>query len=521
MTFLTLFLPLVFVGYAFCCLPVFAKRCPNGRWKLANGFLLAVSLLFYAWGEGSQTWILVASCLGNFLLAGLMVWRVAAPGAGNGKLGLVGVEQLQPGGPRTTGQKILLVAAIIFNLGILSYFKYANFFMDNITQLFPLGGTATGWVRVALPLGVSFFTFHSMSYVIDVYRGDVRPSRNLLNFSCYSTMFPQLVAGPIVRYRDISSQLTERSLSRAQFASGVRRFIVGLSKKVLIANTVAVIADKAFALPPSELTVFMAWLGIVCYTLQIYYDFSGYSDMAIGLGRMFGFEFLENFNYPYSACSVRDFWRRWHISLSTWFRDYLYRPLGGDRKGPWRTYLNLGIVFFLCGLWHGASWMFVAWGLYHGFFLICERLGAQVFGKNSHPPKRGQWLGHIYVLSMVMGGWVLFRSATPAQAWGYFLALFGICEGSGGANAIRWLYFAWDVKLAMVVGSLFSAPVLPFLSRRWMVWLSQREAEGKRGSDWITVWMDMGQILVLLGLLLLCFLPLASGTYNPFIYFRF
>ena len=526
MTFLTLFLPLVLVGYYICFIPAFVKHRSVTRRLPANLFLLAASLLFYFWGEGWRVWVLVASCVVNFLLARLMMWRITLSTQNDGRKKYIFncSEILHSGDPRTGTQKILLAAAIVLNLGFLIYFKYFNFFIDNIADVFPPAWQVHTWARVALPLGISFFTFESMSYVIDVYRGDVPAEKNLINFSCYLTMFQHLVAGPVIRYRDLYHYLTERTLSRSLFASGVRRFIIGLSKKVLIANTVAVIADKAFELPPNELTTATAWLGIVCYTLQIYYDFSAYSDMAIGLARMFGFEFLENFNYPYFARSAQDFWRRWHISLSSWFRDYLYIPLGGNRQRPWRTYLNLLFVFFLCGLWHGASWVFVAWGLYHGFFLAAERLLAR--GKKVADGPNFVWkpilslLGHGYAVLMAMGGWVLFRSETFTQAWGYYGALIGNSDGGARANAI-WLYYALDAQIAIAAGVLFSMPLLPALSRWWnrqrlLLALTEKPLNGVFLQS-----MELGRTCVLLCLLLLCFLPLASGTHNPFIYFRF
>ncbi|MBI5589578.1 MAG: MBOAT family protein [Deltaproteobacteria bacterium] len=526
MTFLTLFLPLVLMGYCVCFLPVFGKRWSGTNRVPANLFLLAASLLFYFWGEGWRIWVLAASCIGNFLLAWLMMWRVTTLEKQDEKNEYIfeRTEKLNPDGPRTNFQKLLLVTAIVLNLAFLIYFKYFNFFIDNIADVLPPVWEINKWARVVLPLGISFFTFEAMSYVIDVYRGDVAAEKNIINFSCYLTMFQHLVAGPVIRYRDLYQQLTQRTLSRSQFASGVRRFIVGLSKKVLIANTVAVIADKAFELPPNQLTTATAWLGIVCYTLQIYYDFSAYSDMAIGMARMFGFEFLENFNYPYFARSAQDFWRRWHISLSSWFRDYLYIPLGGNRKGPWRIYLNLLFVFFLCGLWHGASWVFVAWGLYHGFFLALERLltrdKKKIDGPNIGWKSLFSLFGHGYAVLMAMGGWVLFRSETFSHAWGYYGALIGNGEGGGGANAI-WLYYALDVQIAIGAGILFSMPVLPALSRWWSRQLSHYTLSENPMSDVILLSMEMGRTVVLLGLLLLCFLPLASGTHNPFIYFRF
>ncbi len=270
-------------------------------------------------------------------------------------------------------------AAVVFNFGLLGYFKYAGFVCRNLSPLWEeLGGRAFSAGDVHLPIGISFFSFQAMSYVIDVYRRDVPADRNFLRFGLYVFLFPHLIAGPIVRYRDIAGQLKQRPASLDQFAEGVRRLVAGLGKKLLIADTLAVTADAAFQVPPGELSLAAAWLGLVCYSLQIYFDFSGYSDMAIGLGKLFGFDFLENFRHPYAASSITDFWRRWHISLSSWFRDYVYIPLGGNRVGPFATYRNLLIVFLLCGLWHGANWTFLIWGLWHGLFLVGERLGLEV-----------------------------------------------------------------------------------------------------------------------------------------------
>jgi len=527
MTFLTLFLPFAILGYYICFLPVLSKHRPVAHCLYANLFLVIASFLFYFWGEGWRVCVLAASCIVNFLLARVMQSRLATYEGKEGRRVhcFERTGKLYPGGSRTKIQKMLLVVAIVFNLMCLGYFKYFNFFIDNIAGVFPPGLGIHAWARVALPLGISFFTFEAISYIIDVYRGDVPAEKNLVNFACYLTMFQHLVAGPVIRYRDLYQQLAKRTLSRSHFASGARRFIVGLSKKVLIANTVSVVADKAFELPPNQLTTITAWLGIVCYTLQIYYDFSAYSDMAIGLARMFGFEFLENFNYPYLARSAQDFWRRWHISLSTWFRDYLYIPLGGNRKGLMRVYLNLIFVFFLCGLWHGASWVFIAWGLYHGFFLTLERM-LICYKKKGKAPKFG-WkcvlflLGHGYAIMMVMLGWVLFRSETFAQAWGYYGALLGHGEGSIGANAIWVYYFALDVQIAIGVGILFSFPILPTLDRWWRGRLSMYLVSATPSEGLIFLSIELGRAFILLGLLLLCFLPLASGTHNPFIYFRF
>ena len=335
-TFLFLFLPVLLALY----FATFSRE----HAKYGNWLLLVASVIFYAKGGGAFTWLMLGSITFNY-------WMAIAVDRG-----------------RASGRaKPILAAAIAVNLIVLGVFKYANFFADNVNTLFLLLHVQPVVVpRVLLPIGISFFTFHAISYVVDVYRRDATAQKSPVHAALYLLLFPQLIAGPIIRYRDLADQLARRIVTLDDFAEGVRRFVVGLAKKVLIANMVAGPADKMFALPFSELSAAHAWLGLICYTLQIYFDFSGYSDMAIGLGRMFGFRFPENFRWPYIADSVQDFWRRWHISLSTWFRDYLYVPLGGNRVSPARTYGNLVAVFFLCGLWHGASWNFVIWGLFHG-----------------------------------------------------------------------------------------------------------------------------------------------------------
>ena len=343
MTFLWLFLPLVFV------LSLIIRRP-----RLQNYLLLIFSLLFYAWGEPVYLFLMLFSILMNWTF-GLLIEKSAAH------------------------KKLFLVLDIIGNLGLLGYFKYTNFILDTIRRLLPSASVPV--THIALPIGISFFTFQAMSYVIDLYRGRYRAQKNLFHLALYISFFPQLIAGPIVQYKDIEDQIMNRKRTPEKIASGIRRFIYGLGKKVIISNLVASSVDKLFALSPENMTGVMAWTAAILYTLQIYYDFSGYSDMAIGLGRMFGFEFLENFNYPYISKSIREFWRRWHISLSSWFRDYVYIPLGGNRKGEVRTYINNIIVFFLTGLWHGASWNFVGWGLRLGVLPrnkcaagLCDRL---------------------------------------------------------------------------------------------------------------------------------------------------
>ena len=463
--FLFLFLPLTLAAY-------FAF--PRG-WR--NGVLLVASLAFYAWGEAPYLLLVLGSVAFNFTI-----------GAAIGKSdGLV--------------RKRWLVLGIVGNLAALAIFKYSNFAVANVNALAPiLAITPIALAAIPLPLGISFFTFHAISYVVDVYKGNAHAERNLARFALYILLFPQLIAGPIIRWRDIASQLPQREQRIADFAYGVRRFVLGLGKKVLIANTLGAVADRVFALPAGELTTPLAWLGLVCYTLQIYFDFSGYSDMAIGLMRMFGFRILENFNYPYIARSIREFWRRWHISLSNWFRDYLYIPLGGNQRGERRAYANLVIVFLLCGLWHGASWPFVLWGAWHGMFLVMERAGLDRVVHRLGP------LSHLYALLAVMGGWVLFRCETLTGAIAYYAALLG--QGQAGAGRHPLLEFLDPfVAFTLVVGIVFATP----LARAIGAWRDRHAGALVLGLDvaWLT------------GVFVLATAFLAAGTYNPFIYFRF
>ncbi len=494
-TFLFLFLPVV-LGLYFVT---------PGRYR--NLLLLLVSLTFYFWGENFLVWIIIFSTFVDYFCGLVMSggWRRRP------------VAQLEPGGPRTAVQRLALVASVCTNLAVLGYFKYFNFGVDSFNA--GVAGLGVGsWtiadvIRVTLPLGVSFYTFQSMSYSIDVYRGEVKATRNLIDFAAFVTMFPQLVAGPIVRYRDVAAQLVQRQVTRSGFAAGIERFVVGLAKKVLIANTVAVTAEAIFGLPAASLTAPVAWLGVVAYTLQIYFDFSGYSDMAIGLGLMFGFRFPENFNFPYVSRSIQEFWRRWHMSLSTWFRDYLYIPLGGSRVSPLRTYLNLWVVFLLCGLWHGASWSFVVWGAYHGLFLVLERAGGLRLLQRS--PRAVQ---HVYSLLVVMVGWVFFRADTLGHAVSYL----GVMVGVGGApdpkaNPLA-MYLQNDVVLAVLIGAVGSAPVVAALGRR----LGASIERARRGGALaVELSVATARLVSLAALFALVAAGIASGSYNPFIYFRF
>lgn len=333
-------------------------------------------------------------------------------------------------------KKQLLIIGIILNIAILGYFKYFNFLIDIINLFIKQDLTL---LDISLPIGISFFTFQILSYIIDLYRGQYKAQKNIVNLALYISFFPQLIAGPIVRYKDINQQLDSRRQTLEQIAAGIRRFIYGLGKKIIIANTVAQCVDKIYAIDYADISGVTAWIGAMCYMLQIYYDFSGYSDMAIGLGKMFGFEFLENFNYPYLSASIQEFWQRWHISLGTWFREYLYIPMGGNRKGVSRTYINLLIVFIVTGLWHGASFNFILWGLYHGLLQIIERVGL------SNILKKHKVVAHLYVFITVIFGWVLFRAEGLTQAIGI----------------IKRMVLPWNYKEdVLIMGSIFGNKTL-------------------------------------------------------------
>src|SRR5262245_14470832 len=425
--------------------------------------------------------------------------------------------------------RVWLAIAVAVNLVVLGIFKYANFFADNVnTLLMALQVRPFAVPKVLLPIGISFFTFHAISYVVDVSRRDATAQKSPVHAALYLLLFPQLVAGPIIRYRDIADQLARRVVALDDFAYGVRRFVIGLAKKVLIANVVAGPADRIFAMPAAQLSTAHAWLAIVCYTLQIYFDFSGYSDMAIGLGRMFGFTFPENFNYPYIASSVRDFWRRWHISLSTWFRDYLYIPLGGARRSQARQYANLITVFFLCGLWHGASWSFVVWGLFHGTFLVIERRGSEKAvaeadaGQAAGPTLTVRRVGaialaRIYTLTVVLVGWVFFRADTLAHA----VRMLSAMAGGGSADPLAPTAFNWlgfELALTMMVGAIAATPIANIVQR--LLDEAVTAVEG-RAQTVAIVAADSMVTACVAALLALSLFYIAAGTYNPFIYFRF
>ena len=437
------------------------------RWR--NLWLFIVNLVFYGWGEPVYILLMVFSITLNYA-SGLLIVRRREKG------------------------KTVLTFCIVLNQALLFFFKYYDFLAENLRLipflafLPPLG--------LRLPIGISFYTFQAMSYPIDVYRGRVEPQKNYIRFGTFVALFPQLIAGPIVRYRDIAAELADRRITRVSFASGVRRFIQGLRKKVLLANAIGALWDVYKAMDPSALSVADAWLGAVAFTFQIYFDFSGYSDMAIGLGRMLGFEFPENFRYPYLADSITDFWRRWHITLSSWFRDYVYIPLGGNRKGLKRQLLNLLIVWCLTGIWHGASWNYLLWGLYYALLLMLEK--AFLLRRLDRGPR---WIAHLYALILVVIGWVVFSLEDLGQCTGYLAALFG---GGKGLVSSVFLYYLRSFAPTLVILALCATP----LPRR----IFDRLPEKVRGC---------AAPILMLGCLVLVTAYLVDGSYNPFLYFRF
>lgn len=467
--FLWALFPVILVTYY---LPLPRSKAEH-RLKFQNFMLVVFSLFFYAWGEPKYIFLMLFSVLINF------------------SFGLL-IEQKK--------QKSLLLAfCVAANLLLLGYFKYFNFFVEIWNQL--AGSTAQLSVKtVALPIGISFYTFQALSYVVDVYRGENRAQKSFLYMMLYISFFPQLIAGPIVKYHDIERQIEDRRVTPDDFCYGIKRFILGLGKKVILSNTFAEVVDLAFAYHPANLSRRLLWGTAILYMLQIYFDFSGYSDMAIGLGKMFGFSFQENFLLPYTATSIRDFWRKWHVSLSSWFREYVYIPLGGNRKGTVRTYINLISVFFLTGIWHGAGWTFIIWGFYHGFFNILERcfLGKWM-GK-------GRWniLEHIYTLFVVLIGWVIFRAPTFSYALDYIRYMFVPHECMLQAER----FFSTKVTLYMIIGILGSGIVQSLLRQK-----NFRFAADSR--------ISLAGMAGYMAVMWLSLMLLVNNTYNPFIYFRF
>ncbi len=453
---------------------------------LKNGCLLLASLAFYTWGEPLHWWVLVGSVALNYAAAFLV-------------------------SPATKGcrRHWILGVTIFLNLAMLACFKYAGFIAANWNQ----AASLLGWknvtlVQAHLPLGISFFTFQAISYVVDVYRGTTPAQRRLDHYALYACLFPHLLAGPIVRYVDLAGELSSRNINVTGFASGMRRFIIGLAKKVLVANQLALFVDEQFAISASALTPGVAWMSVIGYGLQIYCDFSAYSDMAIGLGRMFGFHFRENFDRPYCARSVRDFWRRWHISLSSWFRDYVYIPLGGSRHGVLREHVALFAVFFLCGLWHGAKWNFVLWGCWHGLHLFLERLGSGYIISRLWRP-----LQHAYTLVVVFAGWILFRSQNLPEAVSHIKAMAGF--GGHTASGQKLWYYLTPLNIGTLIAGILIAASPWGRIREWLESSVSIKLIHSRTTR------EGCEVLGLIVLLILSASYLAAMTYNPFIYFRF
>lgn len=473
--------------FLFLYLPFFliAYYLTPKRWQ--NAWLFGASLLFYAWGEGLVVAVLLLSAFINFVAGRLIE---------NGK--------------RQAG----LLLSLIGSLLLLFYYKYTNFLFESVRGFaeafaFPVSDSLT-LAQIALPIGISFYTFQGISYTLDIYGGRIRANRSFLDYGTYVAMFPHQIAGPIVRYADIAPELTDRHVTVEKFGIGAERFIIGLAKKVLLANTFAGLADTVFNAPPDTYPAATAWLGIVAYTLQIYFDFSGYSDMAIGLGKLVGFDFKENFNYPYIARSIQDFWRRWHISLSSWFRDYLYIPLGGNRGSQFRTYRNLLLVFFVTGLWHGASLNFILWGLYHGLFLLIERAG---LGKRLD--RAPAVVGHLYTLLVVLVGWVFFRAADLSSAVAYLQKMAGLAPAANSAAYPLSYFMNAEVVSSLLLGFVLATPVYHHFQAFWHRLLAQVVTTSAR------LTLHTAYTLGLVGLFVMAVAYLAADTYNPFIYFRF
>ena len=463
--FLFVFLPLVLILY----FGIFV-HFKNGK----NVFLLLASLFFYAWGEPKHVYLMMGVILANWLFGML-------------------VDYFRDEKKKA---KMVLALMVITNLSVLGFFKYTNFAIHNLERLFSADWS---FPQIALPIGISFFTFQAMSYVVDVYRGDGEVQANPLNVGLYVSFFPQLIAGPIVRYQTIAEQIKERKENFQDFSKGACRFMIGLGKKVLIANNVALVADEAFKLIEGgqyQASVLMAWVGAISYTFQIFFDFAGYSDMAIGLGKMFGFHFEENFKYPYISASVSEFWRRWHISLQTWFRDYVYFPLGGSRvKTNGRLVFNLFVVWMLTGIWHGAAWTFFLWGFLYFVLLTVEKL--------TEIDKKMGWFGHIYTLFFVIIGWVIFRAESLSDLGVYLGAMFG--RASGGLVDAGALAFIKQTQVYYIAAIICSTPVIAKLDRKMKKY----------------AWWNIGYVLVLAAMFVVTLTFIFNQSYNPFIYFNF
>lgn len=456
--FLFFFLPLVLFGN------YLIKKIP-----LKNIFLLLFSLLFYAWGEGALVILVILSALLNYVI-GMAI-------------------------ALTRFKKTAMILGVLLNLGLLGYYKYFDFIVENLNLI---GFTQLEQHHIILPIGISFFTFHGMSYIIDVYRDNKLVQKSLANLLLYITFFPQLVAGPIVRYHDISLQLFKREITIDKTTEGIRRFIIGLAKKVLIANTLGSVASQIFSIQTELVGTGVVWIAIIAYSFQIYYDFSGYSDMAIGLAKLFGFDFPENFNFPYIARSVKEFWQRWHLSLSFWFKDYLYIPLGGSKGGELKTYRNLFIVFLCTGIWHGASWNFILWGMMHGSLVAIERLFLQKV------LSRSAIVSHLYMMIVIVTSWLLFTVEDFSKIMVYLKKMY-LIAGTESVLPIH-VFMSYEQWTILVLAIIFSVPW-----HKIVLFKSQR----------IKTILSYGDLVFLMVLFLLSIINLATDTYNPFIYYRF
>lgn len=461
------------ISFIYVFLPAVCFLYLITRKELHNPILLIASIIFYAWGEPRYLAIMLVTIMVNYLGA-LMIEKYPLK------------------------KKLTLTLTIAANLGFLIYFKYFNFILGNINALLH---TNIDFIKVVMPIGISFYTFQAMSYLIDVYRGECKAQKDIYKLALYICLFPQLIAGPIVKYHDVAEQIDSREVNFEKVDIGVKRFIIGLAKKMLLANTMGAIADKIFVQAPDTFTPLVAWIGSFAYSLQLFYDFSGYSDMAIGLGLIFGFRFMENFNYPYISKSITEFWRRWHISLSTWFRQYVYIPLGGNKISPNRTYINLAVVFFLTGLWHGASWNFIFWGLWNGFFIILEKMTG--WHKETDKPFIN-FLKHIYTIFIFVLGWVMFRADNMHYAAIYLKNMFGLVKVHDIAYAIN--YYGDTVEVLTFIIALICAT--PVFSK-----ILEIKQERKILRSIVNIWLII--------LFILSTAAVAASTYNPFIYFRF
>lgn len=462
--------------FGFLPIVLFIHSILKNKWR--NIWLLLTSFLFFMWAQPNYLWIICMSILINYL-GGLLI----------GKFNI------------KVFRSILLGGTIGFNLLLLFYYKYFNFFCESVNKAFHV---SLPLKEIVLPIGISFFTFQGMSYVIDVYRKSVKVQKNPLKVALYIALFPQLVAGPIVRYDEVEKDIEGRVITIEDFYYGIKRFILGLGKKAVLANSLAVVVDGIWNQGVDQNTVAIAWLGAIGYSLQIYFDFSGYSDMAIGLGRMMGFHFCENFRFPYISCSITEFWRRWHISLSSWFKDYVYIPLGGNRK---HVYINLAIVFLLTGIWHGAAWNFVLWGVWHGGFILVER-----YLKNKNislyvPRKIRRVILHVYTLFVVTIGWILFRADNISNAWKYIKTMFGLGLGKTPGFSVGWYLNKW-VLVVLVVSIISVAPIFTNIYNK-----VKEKVSGN-----VIIILESICLWILFGISII---RIVSGTYNPFIYFRF